>query len=309
MSSFHRFTLTLSLLVIAGCATGAPVNSKSGGSGDFDRTMVEVRAQNAGFLRQIEELQNKIFVLEDALESRRLADEQRSKAPRLVSKRIGVPSAEAPPPAPQQYVAQTLVSEDSTVEYAGEAALPVRRERVRAYARPLLRLSGSGNVATLSVVSSRDGDPTSVERGGGGGGGALRLYHRSLNELNTGHVAKAVVGFRKFLTSYPQHKYADNAQYWVGECYWNLKQFRTSAREFRRAIERYPRGNKVPEAMLKLGLSQLATGERRDGRRVLESLLRTYPKQPAARLAAERLAQADDSSAPSSTVSLDLPRR
>jgi len=303
----HRLTLTLSLFVTAGCATAAPVKS---GSGDFDRTMVEVRAQNAGFLRQIEELQNKIFVLEDALESRRLADEQRNKVPRLVSKRIGVPAAEAP--APREYVApsfvaQTVVGDDSTVEYAGEAALPVRRERVRAYARPLLRLSGSGNVATVSVVSPRDGDTGSPERGTGGSG-ALRLYHRSVNELNTGHISKAVVGFRKFLTNYPQHKYADNAQYWVGECYWNLKQFHSSAREFKRVIDRYPHGNKVPEAMLKLGLSQLATGERRDGRRVLEALRRTYPKQPAARAAADRLAQADDTSVPA-TVSLDLPRR
>ena len=295
-----RLTLTLSLVLGAGCATAPP--AKTAGSGDFDRTLVEVRAQNAGFLRQIDELQNKIFILEDALESHRLADEQRGKLPRLVSKRIGAPEA-APPPAPREVVAQTFVGEESTVEYAGEAALPVRRERVRVYARPVLRLSGSGRAATISLASPRDAETrvaVNLDTRG-----ALRLYHQSLDALHTGHISKAVTGFRTFLTRYPQHNYADNAQFWIGECYYDLKQFHASAREFRRAIDRYPHGNKVPEAMLKLGLSQLATGEGRDGRRVLEALRRTYPKQPAARLASERLAQADDDTTPP-TVSLEL---
>jgi tol-pal system protein YbgF len=199
-----------------------------------------------------------------------------------------------------------LVGEDSTVEYAGEAALPTRRERARVYARPLLRLSGSGGLATISRVSPEDADsvgPSKVERAG-----ALRLYHRSLNALNAGQIARAVTGFRGFLARYPHHPYADNAQYWIGEGYFDLKQFHSSAREFQRVIDRYPRGNKVPDAMLKLGLSQLATGERRDGRRALEALRRMYPRQPAARLASERLAQADgDTVQPQ--VSLEIPRR
>lgn len=300
-----RLTLTLSLVLSAGCATAPP--SRTPGGGDFDRTLVEVRAQNAGFLRQIDELQNKIFVLEDALESHRVADEQRGKLPRLVSRRIGVTEEAAPAPEiVAQTLAQTFVGEDSTVEYAGEAALPVRRERVRAYARPLLRLSGSGRASAISLASPRDAaDEVAVRTDSAG---ALRLYRQSLNALNTGHVGKAVAGFRKFLIRYPHHSYADNAQFWIGECYYDLEQFRSSAREFRRVVERYPHGNKVPEAMLKLGLSQLATGERRDGRRVLETLRRTYPRQPAARVASERLAQADEDTAPP-TVSLDVPRR
>ncbi|HET6148282.1 MAG TPA: tol-pal system protein YbgF [Polyangia bacterium] len=297
-----RLTLTFSLLVSVGCATAPP--AKTAGSSDFDRTMVELRAQNAGFLRQVDELQNKIFMLEDALESQRLADEQRTKPPRLVSRRIGVAVAEVPEPT--TVVAQTFEGEESTVEYAGEAALPVRRERVRAYARPLLRLSGSGGVATISVASPRSGDgaaPDSVVSTA-----SLHLYRQSLKELQAGRVARAVTGFRKFLARYPHHNYADNAQYWIGEGYYDLKQFHSSAREFRRVVERYPRGNKVPEAMLKLGLSQFATGERRDGRRVLEVLRRMYPKQAAARLASERLAQAGDDPA-EPTASLETPPR
>ena len=302
--SADRLTLTLSLLVTAGCATASP--ARTAASGDFDRTMIELRAQNTGFLRQIDELQNKIFILEDTLASRRLADEQRNRPPRLVSKRIGAPEAE---PAVAGEVAQTRVAsvvEESSVEYAGEAALPVRRERARVYARPLLRLSGSGRSATISLASPADDDASTPGRTDTVA--ALRLYRQSLNALHAGRNGLALAGFRKFLTRYPHHNYADNAQFWIGECYYDLDQFHASAREFRRVVERYPHGNKVPEAMLKLGLSELATGERRDGRRVLETLRRTYPRQAAARVASERLAEADGDPA-QPTVSLETRRR
>ena len=41
----------------------------------------------------------------------------------------------------------------------------------------------------------------------------------------------ALTGFRKFLARYRTHGYADNAQYWIGECYYDLNQFHAAARE------------------------------------------------------------------------------
>jgi tol-pal system protein YbgF len=311
--SAERLTLTLSLFLTAGCAT-APSANPGARSGDLEKTMVELRAQNAGYMRQIDELQNKIFILEETLEDRRIAEERQNKPPTLVSKRIGVAASEPAPSSPSssfssswEVASQPFVAEDSTVEFAGEAALPVRRERERVYARPVLRLSGSGNTATISLVSPQPAD-TSFAARRIVAAAALRLYRQSVDALHDGRNGVALAGFRKFLTRYPHHDYADNAQYYIGECYYDLNQFHASAREFRRVVDRYPHGNKVPEAMLKLGLSQLATGERSDGRRVLESLRRIYPKQAAARVAADRLAQADDT-AVMPTVSLEMPRR
>jgi tol-pal system protein YbgF len=118
---------------------------------------------------------------------------------------------------------------------------------------------------------------------------AVRLYHRALDALLEGKHAAALAGFRKFLSLYPTHGYADNAQYWIGECFYDLNQFRSAAREFRRVAERYPHGNKVPDALLKLGYAELQVGNRREGRQVLESLRRTYPRFEASKLAARRL--------------------
>jgi tol-pal system protein YbgF len=119
----------------------------------------------------------------------------------------------------------------------------------------------------------------------------LRIYRDALEALRAGHHAAALSGFRRFLDRYPVHDYADNAQYWIGECYYDLHQYQAATREFRAVIERYPRGNKVPDAMLKLGFAHLALGQNADGRQVLDSLLRAFPKHDAAILAATRLTE------------------
>jgi tol-pal system protein YbgF len=290
------------LLAVAGCAAAAgcataPAGPATARSVELEGTMVELRAQNAGYLRQIEELQNKIFILEDKLDSRRISDEQRGVPTLPLSKRIGEPATRSSEePAEEEG--------DSTVEYAGEAVLPPRPGR----GRPSLRLSGTGHAVVamapppLPAETSVPAEPIAAE--------PLRLYRDALAALRAGHNAVALAGFRKFLTRYPRHDYADNAQYWIGECYYDLKQFRSAVHEFRRVVERYPQGNKVPDAMLKLGFAHLAQGDRRDGRQVLESLRRSYPRHAAARLAMERLAQVDERAPPTPpTVTLEMGRR
>ena len=97
-------------------------------------------------------------------------------------------------------------------------------------------------------------------------------------------------GFRRFLEANPSHDYADNAAYWIGECHYDQRQFRAAERAFRDVVERYPHGNKVPDAMLKLGFTLQWLGDEPGGRAVLESLARAFPKHEAARMASERLA-------------------
>ena len=126
----------------------------------------------------------------------------------------------------------------------------------------------------------------------------MRLYRQALDALHAGDHTTALGGFQKFLVHFPRHDYDDNAQYWIGECYYGLKQYKAAVREFRRVVERYPRGNKVPDAMLKMDSPGWRWVISRDGRQELESLRRLYPKHAAARLAMARLNQPDDRHCP-----------
>jgi tol-pal system protein YbgF len=275
-----------------GCATApkpaaAPV--------DPERAILDLRAKNAGYVKRIEELENRVFILEDQLDSRALAAEQR--APATLPKRpLASKAADPDERSGGEEPVQTSLLAEHAVDYAGEAATTATPSAAGEPAvegkRPLLRLSASGSSSSVS----RAPEPRADAPAGAPARPAadpLKLYREALEILRGGHPEAARVGFRRFLDANPQHDYADNAQYWIGECDYAAGNLGAAARSFRTVVERYPRGNKVPDAMLKLGFTLQALGDDGAGRAVLESLTRAFPRHEAARLAAARLARPD----------------
>jgi tol-pal system protein YbgF len=119
----------------------------------------------------------------------------------------------------------------------------------------------------------------------------LDLYRRSLEALRGGRHVEAAAGFRDFLKQHANHDFADNAQYWLGECYYDQKDYPMALREFRRVVEKYPQGNKVPDALLKVGFAHLALGSTEVGRQTLEQVIHSYPRHEAATLANAKLSE------------------
>ena len=135
-------------------------------------------------------------------------------------------------------------------------------------------------------------DPGASESGSGSGRETeLGGYRNALEHLRAGRHDEAVLGLRTFVKKFPGHDYADNAQYWLGECFYDRKRYAEAASEFRAAVANYPLGNKAPDALLKLGYCLLAMGEQSKGRDALRQVPEAYPRTEAARLASERLAE------------------
>jgi tol-pal system protein YbgF len=292
MSSLNSGLIAAVLTAACGCATApkptaAPV--------DPERTILELRAKNAGYVKRIEELENRVFILEDQLDSRALASEQRAPATLPVRLPASKTAGPGDRPAAEEPVQTSLVAEHA-VDYAGEAAAsaaPGPGAEPSAHGkRPMLRLSASGSSGSVSRAPEPRSD---------GSGGAptrpvappLKLYRQALDSLRGGHPEVARAGFRRFLDANPQHEYADNALYWIGECDYAAGNLSAAERSFRTVVERYPRGNKVPDAMLKLGFTLQSLGDEGAARAVLESLTRAFPAHEAARLAAARLARTE----------------
>jgi tol-pal system protein YbgF len=207
----------------------------------------------------------------------------------MLPKRAPVTEAAEPGerPANEEPVQTSLLAEHA-VDYAGEAAAPGPSTVVDATGdgkRPMLRLSSSSRAPEPRVGAPAGPAPRATAD-------SLKLYREALEILRAGHPDAARVGFRRFLDANPQHDYADNALYWIGECDYAAGNLGAAERAFRMVVERYPRGNKVPDAMLKLGFTLQALGDEAGGRAVLESLTRAFPRHEAARVAAARLAQA-----------------
>ena len=118
---------------------------------------------------------------------------------------------------------------------------------------------------------------------------AKAAYEQHLAALQAGDHDLAARGFRAFLDEFPEHDLADNAQYWLGESMYDRKLYREALAAFDAVVERYPRGNKVPDALLKRGYCHLALQENDQARAALARVIEMFPKSHPAALAAERL--------------------
>ncbi len=114
---------------------------------------------------------------------------------------------------------------------------------------------------------------------------AKRAYDAALALVNNKQYSAGRDAFAAFLVRYPDHPYADNATYWRGECYFAEGEYARALEQFEGVIARFPLGNKVPDAWLKLGLAQQKLGNPQKAKDAFDKLQRDYPKSDAARRA------------------------
>ncbi|PJK11545.1 tol-pal system protein YbgF [Lysobacteraceae bacterium NML08-0793] len=114
-------------------------------------------------------------------------------------------------------------------------------------------------------------------------------YEAALAALRAGQYADAARLFTTFLDKYPNGPYAPNAVYWLGESYYVTGNYALALDEFKTLVQRWPRHDKAPGGLLKVGLSQLGLKQEGEGRRTLEAVSQQYPGTDAARTAQQRL--------------------
>ncbi len=85
---------------------------------------------------------------------------------------------------------------------------------------------------------------------------------------------------RAFVAAYPKHSLAGNAKYWLGETYYVRNDFGNAARTFAEGYQTYPKSAKAPDNLLKLGLSLIHLGKKRDACVTLSRLAKEFPKAP-----------------------------
>ena len=112
---------------------------------------------------------------------------------------------------------------------------------------------------------------------------AKRAYDAALSLVNARQYDKALDALAAFLVRWPDHPYADNAMYWRGECYFARGEYARASEQFEGVVARFPLGNKAPDALLKLGVSQQKLGDPAKARESFQRLVQLYPHSEAAR--------------------------
>jgi tol-pal system protein YbgF len=114
-------------------------------------------------------------------------------------------------------------------------------------------------------------------------------YDEARKLLQRNKYRPSISRFKEFLKKYPKSAFADNAQYWIGEGHYALKEYDQAILEFDAVRRNYPKGEKVPAALLKLGFAFAELGDKVDARLILRELIDQYPQSEEAGKAKEKL--------------------
>jgi tol-pal system protein YbgF len=104
-----------------------------------------------------------------------------------------------------------------------------------------------------------------------------RQYEKAYEAYTKHHFYEAMALFKKFLQLYPKHDLADNAQYWIGETYYDMGDYPNAILAFKEVVKHYEERSKAPDALLKIGYSYLALDDPENARIYLEGVIKNYP--------------------------------
>ena len=105
-----------------------------------------------------------------------------------------------------------------------------------------------------------------------------KQYEFATSFLKVGDYTTAERAFREFVLNNPEHKLAGNAQYWYAETFRIRQLYTDAASAYLEGYQKYPKGEKAPVNLLKLGVSMVQIGEKDQGCKMINGVEKQYPK-------------------------------
>ena len=103
-----------------------------------------------------------------------------------------------------------------------------------------------------------------------------KVYTESLGALQNNNYDIAIKGFQKLVIEDHTHDLADNAQYWLAECYYSQKDYKRAIIEFEKVFT-FVNTNKNDDAQYKIALSYQSIGNIVKARSEFQRLIEYFP--------------------------------
>jgi len=104
-----------------------------------------------------------------------------------------------------------------------------------------------------------------------------KQYEFATSFLKVGDYSTAERAFREFVLSNSEHELAGSAQYWYAETFRIRQLYTDAASAYLEGYQKYPKGNKAPINLLKLGVSMVQIGEKDQGCKMINGVELQYP--------------------------------
>ncbi len=105
-----------------------------------------------------------------------------------------------------------------------------------------------------------------------------KQYEFATSFLKVGDYSTAERAFREFVQTNPDHDLAGNAQYWYAETFRIRQLYTDAASAYLEGYQKYPKGEKAPINLLKLGVSMVQIGEKDQGCKMINGVEKQYPE-------------------------------
>lgn len=106
---------------------------------------------------------------------------------------------------------------------------------------------------------------------------AYNVAYRAVREKKS---REAVPLFQEFLQRFPANPLTANAQYWLGESLYDLKEYRAALEEFEKVLQLHSTSRKVPDALFMRAMAFLRMQNPRQAALEFEKLIEHFPRHP-----------------------------
>ena len=114
-------------------------------------------------------------------------------------------------------------------------------------------------------------------------------YKRGFDAFQKGSYNEALPLFAQYVKENRDAPLVPNAYFWMGESYMNMKNYEKAILQFQDVIERFPKSDKAPKAMLRQAEAFAGLGDKKSSTTLLRRVVVLSPKSEQARVATREL--------------------
>jgi tol-pal system protein YbgF len=115
------------------------------------------------------------------------------------------------------------------------------------------------------------------------------MFNTALADFTAGQWSLCIDGFKTYLMSFSRTDNADDAQQYIGECYFSDGKFTEAIDAYNRVVVNFPKGDRVPEAYYKRGVAFDRVGQPDRARESFDAVMKMFPDSDMARLAKQNI--------------------
>ena len=150
--------------------------------------------------------------------------------------------------------------------------------------------SAQGGVGGAAPPGATD-DPTAGLPPEGSASEEVRSYRAAYDAWRANQHQVCIDRFGQFLQSFPTSQYADDAAFWLADCYFKQGDLKTAILRFDDVATRYPKSEKASEALYRQGQALLKLGPNfgKAAEKAFERVVKEYPQSQRAQDARQQL--------------------